>query len=238
MPDPRHHRPIRSYVLRQGRLTTGQRRAFATLWSRFGIDFTPGTPLDPQHLFGNRRPVWLEIGFGNGDSLASLAEHHPEINFLGIEVHRPGAGHLLLRIEELGLANLRVLSHDAVEVVEALPEASLDRIMLFFPDPWHKKKHHKRRILQPDFVDQLSRVIGPGGVFHAATDWEDYAHHMMAVLSQSTRFVNTCGSRQYAPRPEERPLTRFEQRGHRLGHGVWDLVFERCPDNSTWDSPG
>ena len=228
MPDaPPHHRRIRSFVLREGRLTTGQQRAFAELWPKWGIDFVPGQALAPPGLFANDRPVWLEIGFGNGESLAALAQRHPERNYLGIEVHRPGVGHLLLKIEALGLANVRVIRHDAVEVLAALPYASLAGVLLFFPDPWHKKKHHKRRILQPAMVDALARVIRPGGLFHAATDWEDYAQHMMAVMSASAAFENTVGPECFAPRPEDRPPTKFEQRGQRLGHGVRDLLFRR-----------
>jgi len=227
MPDQPHHRPIRSYVLREGRLTAGQERAFAELWPRFGLEYT-GTPLDLPTLFGNDRPVWLEIGFGNGDTLAELAARHPDRNYLGIEVHSPGVGHLLLQLEARGIANVRALRHDAVEVLQhALPPASLAGAYLFFPDPWHKRRHHKRRILQPAFVELVARAIRPGGLFHAATDWEDYAQHMLAVLTASPAFENTAGPGGFVPRPEDRPLTRFEQRGHRLGHGVWDLVFRR-----------
>jgi tRNA (guanine-N7-)-methyltransferase len=229
-------RGIKSFVLREGRLTAGQQRAFDELWPRFGIGGGPdddlewqGGQLDLAAVFGNDHPVTLEIGFGNGDSLAEMAAASPERNFIGIEVHRPGVGHLLLKIEELGLTNLRVMRKDAVQVLgRALPEASLDRVQLFFPDPWHKKRHHKRRILQPDFVRLLARVIRPGGLFHAATDWQDYAAHMMAVLSEAAGlFENAAGPGNYTPRPDYRPLTKFEQRGHRLGHGVWDLVFRR-----------
>jgi len=221
------HRPIRSYVLREGRLTPGQERAFRELWPAWGVDFEAHRALDPGALFGNDNPVWVEIGFGNGESLAAYAQANPHINYLGIEVHGPGVGHLLLRIEELGLNNLRVMKHDAVEVLKSLPDASLEGIMLFFPDPWHKKKHHKRRILQPAFVEELARLIRPGGLFHAATDWQEYAEQMMQVLSDSEAFENTAGDGHYSPRPESRPLTKFEQRGQRLGHGVWDLLFRR-----------
>jgi tRNA (guanine-N7-)-methyltransferase len=230
-------RTIRSFVLREGRLTPGQQRAFDELWPRFGLggnaddglDWQADQPLDLQAVFGNDHPVTLEIGFGNGDSLAEMAAASPERNFVGIEVHRPGVGHLLLKIEELGLTNLRVMRKDAVQVLKtALPEASLDRVQLFFPDPWHKKRHHKRRILQPAFVALLARVIRPGGHFHAATDWQDYAEHMLAVLSEAGElFENSAGPGNYTPRPAERPLTKFEQRGQRLGHGVWDLLFRR-----------
>ena len=228
-------RTIRSFVLREGRVTPGQQRAFDELWPRFGIgsddslDWPADITLDLPSIFGNDHPVTLEIGFGNGDSLAEMASAAPERNFIGIEVHRPGVGHLLLKTEELGLSNLRVMRKDAVQVLKtALPAASLDRVQLFFPDPWHKKRHHKRRILQPAFIALLARVIRPGGHFHAATDWENYAEHMMVMLTAaSDRFENTAGAGNYTPRPDYRPLTKFEQRGHRLGHGVWDLVFRR-----------
>jgi tRNA (guanine-N7-)-methyltransferase len=214
-------------VLRAGRLTAGQERAFTELWPRFGIDYT-GAPLDLSVLFGNDQPVWLEIGFGNGEGLAALAARHPDRNYLGVEVHQPGVGHLLLQLDALGLGNVRVLRHDAVEVLgHALAPAALAGALLFFPDPWHKRRHHKRRILQASFVDLLARAIRPGGLFHAATDWEDYAQQMLAVLEASPAFENLAGPGAFSPRPKERPLTRFEQRGHRLGHGVRDLVFRR-----------
>jgi tRNA (guanine-N7-)-methyltransferase len=225
----RHHRPIRSFVLREGRLTDAQERAFGELWPRFGVDWEPGNALDLADLFGNGRPVYLEIGFGNGETLAALAERHPERNYLGIEVHRPGVGHLLLALEKRGLANVRILRQDAVEVLEqGLPPASLGGVYLFFPDPWPKRKHHKRRILNPGFVRLLARVVRPGGLFHAATDWEPYAEQMLEVMSGAgDLFENTAGSGAFAPRPEERPLTKFELRGKRLGHAVRDLVFRR-----------
>lgn len=221
------HRPIRSYVLRQGRLTPGQQSAFERLWPAWGVDFTAGEKLDLRQLFENNHPVVLEIGFGNGESLVRYAQQHPQINYVGIEVHRPGVGHLLLKIEELGLTNLRLVHHDAIEVLNAMPDKSLTGLMLFFPDPWHKKKHRKRRILQPAFIRQMGRLIHEGGLFHAATDWEDYARQMLEVLSQSDQFDNTAGAGNFCQRPDERPLTKFEQRGQRLGHGVWDLLFLR-----------
>ena len=225
--NPRPHRPIRSFVLRQGRLTPGQARAFERLWPRFGVDFRP-EPLDLAALFGNPAPVYLEIGFGNGDALAAMAARHPERNYLGIEVHAPGVGHLLRRLEEQGSDNVRLLRHDAVEVLQRMiPPAGLAGGYLFFPDPWHKKRHHKRRIVQPPFVELLASRLQRGGFFHAATDWEDYARHMLTVLEASPHFRNVAPGGGFVPRPEERPLTRFEQRGLRLGHGVWDLVFER-----------
>lgn len=224
-----HHRPIRSFVLREGRLTQAQERAFNELWPLYGIDWRPGEPLYLPDLYDNERPVNLEIGFGNGVTLARMAEAAPDINWLGIEVHRPGVGHLLLEIEKSGLKNLRLMRQDAVELLtQGLQPASLDRVQLFFPDPWPKKKHHKRRILNPEFVGILAPLITPGGIFHAATDWEPYAHQMLDVLSAAEElFENTMGPGRFSPRPEYRPLTKFEHRGQRLGHRVHDLIFRR-----------
>jgi len=222
------HRPIRSFVLRQGRLTAGQQRAFETLWPRYGCDLSR-QPLLPERLFDHAQPLYLEIGFGNGESLAQMAQTNPQFNYLGVEVHRPGVGHLLIAIERLGLQNLRVMHHDAIEVLDALPDATLHGLLLLFPDPWHKKRHHKRRILQPSFVARAARVIRPGGFLHAATDWDDYAQQMLRVLEANSDFNNHAGRDQFTPRPEFRPLTKFEQRGQRLGHGVWDLHFIRQP---------
>jgi len=222
-------RPIRSFVLREGRLTAGQARAFDLLWPRFGLDRQPGEVLDLPALFGNDRPVVLEIGFGNGESLAAMAAAAPERNFLGVEVHRPGVGHLLLRIEALGLTNLRVLREDAVVLLDqGLAPASLAGVNLFFPDPWPKKRHHKRRLVQPAFVERLARVIAPGGLFHAATDWLAYAEQMRAELDAAdTSFVNTAGRGRFAPDPADRPPTKFELRGERLGHQAHDLIYRR-----------
>jgi tRNA (guanine-N7-)-methyltransferase len=216
-------------VLREGRLTAGQARAFSGLWPRFGIERQPGQVLDLPALFGNGRPVVLEIGFGNGESLAAMAAAAPDTNFLGVEVHRPGVGHLLLTIERLGLTNLRLLREDAQALlVDGLAPASLAGVNLFFPDPWPKKRHHKRRIVQPAFAERLARVITPGGLFHAATDWEPYAEHMLAVLDAAdTWFENTAGRGRFAPGPGDRPPTKFERRGERLGHQVRDLVVRR-----------
>ena len=219
-------RRIRSFVRREGRLTAGQQRALDQLWPLYGI--APDRPLALAELFGRQAPCTLEIGFGNGASLAEMAAAAPEQDFIGIEVHRPGVGHLLQEIEARRLHNLRVLCTDAVEVLERqLPDASLERVLLFFPDPWHKKKHHKRRILQPHFIELLARRLRPGGRFHMATDWQDYAEHMLAEMEQSPLFRNTAGVGQYAEKPAYRPTTKFERRGQRLGHGVWDLVYER-----------
>ncbi|MES9903219.1 MAG: tRNA (guanosine(46)-N7)-methyltransferase TrmB [Sedimenticola sp.] len=222
------HRAIKSYVLRTGRMTPGQERAFGRLWPQFGVDFN-GQPLAFEQLFGNSNPVFIEIGFGNGESLAQMAAAAPENNYLGIEVHRPGVGHLLLKIEEFELKNLRVIQHDAVEVLtQGVAGAALAGLFLFFPDPWHKKRHHKRRILKPGFVSLLKQVIQPGGFFHAATDWQPYAEQMMEVMSAAEDvFENSAGRGAFTPRPGHRLVTKFEQRGHRLGHGIWDLIFLR-----------
>ncbi|WP_295881136.1 tRNA (guanosine(46)-N7)-methyltransferase TrmB [uncultured Thiohalocapsa sp.] len=230
---PPHHRPVRSFVLREGRLTAGQQRAFETLWPRFGVDWQPGTALDPAALFDTPQPLVLEIGFGNGESLAAQAAAAPERNFLGLEVHRPGVGHLLLAIERLGLGNLRVMRADARALLRpppegGLPAASLAAVQLFFPDPWPKKRHHKRRIVQPDFMQDVSRVLAPGGIFHAATDWAPHAEHMLTVLeAMPALFENTAGPGHFAKRPASRPPTKFERRGERLGHQVFDLVYRR-----------
>ena len=228
-PSPFPHRPIRSFVLREGRLTAGQERAFTELWPRWGCDWRPGTELDLPALFGNARPAVLEIGFGNGESLARMAATEPGRNFLGLEVHRPGVGHLLLDIERRGLTNLRVMRQDAIALLhDGLAAASLAAVHLYFPDPWPKKRHHKRRIVQPAFVVLVARVLASGGLFHAATDWEPYAEHMLTVLDAADDlFVNSAGRGHYAPRPASRPLTKFERRGERLGHAVRDLIYVR-----------
>lgn len=224
----KHLRPIRSFVLREGRLTPGQQRAFDTIWPLFGIEYQD-QQLDLPSLFGNDNPVYLEIGFGNGDSLAQMAKANPEINYLGIEVHRPGVGHLLLKIEELELTNIRIIRNDAVDVLKnGITDSALTAVFLFFPDPWHKRKHNKRRILNTAFVDQLARTIKSGGFFHAATDWQEYAKQMMREMTAANAyFSNSTGPDNFHPRPDYRPLTKFEQRGQRLGHGVWDLTFRR-----------
>lgn len=210
-------------------MTAAQERAIAELWPRYGIDWRPGPHLDLAEVFGNRRPVVLEIGFGNGESLAEMAAADPVLNWLGVEVHGPGVGHLLLQIERRQLPNLRVLRHDAVELLaQGITPGALERVQLFFPDPWPKTRHHKRRILSPELRDLLGRAIRPGGNFHAATDWGPYAEQMLAVLeAPGSPFMNTAGPGRYAERPTERPPTRFERRGERLGHEVRDLVFRR-----------
>ncbi len=221
------HRRIRSFVRREGRLTPGQQKALDELWPRYGVEQSE-QPLDLEMLFGRTAPTICEIGFGDGESLATMANQHPENNYLGIEVHRPGVGRLLRRVEELGLSNVRVMCADAVEVLTAqLPDDALEALLLFFPDPWHKKRHHKRRQVQPEWAQLVRRKLRIGGHLHMATDWEDYAHHMLEVLGAADGFRNTSDAGDFVPRPDYRPLTKFEQRGHRLGHGVWDLIFER-----------
>lgn len=205
---------------------TGQLRALKELGPRLLIPYAP-EPLDLNAVFGRKAPKVLEIGFGMGAATAAIAQAHPETDYLGVEVHTPGVGALLKSIGELGLTNLRIIQHDAVEVLEhMLPDACLDGTHIFFPDPWHKKRHHKRRLVQPDFVALLVKKLKPCGYLHLATDWADYAHQMLEVLSANPNLANTV--KDYAPRPEYRPLTKFEQRGVRLGHGVWDLVFRRA----------
>ncbi|MEK6686694.1 MAG: tRNA (guanosine(46)-N7)-methyltransferase TrmB [Pseudomonadota bacterium] len=216
---------IRSFVLRQGRVSHAQRRACETLLPQYGIPFTEN-PLDLDQVFGRSAPKILEIGFGMGESTALIAQKHPENDYLAIEVHTPGVGSLLNQIEALGLTNLRIIQHDAVEVLEhMLPAECLHGIHIFFPDPWPKAKHHKRRLIQPALVARLCEHLKPEGYIHAATDWEDYAVQMLQVLNNEPRLINTASD--YAPRPEYRPLTKFEQRGLKLGHGVWDLIFSK-----------
>jgi tRNA (guanine-N7-)-methyltransferase len=208
-------------------MTPAQQRAFEQLWPRWGLEHSDGL-LDADAVFGRRAPRVLEIGFGMGQSLAEMAAAAPERDFIGVEVHRPGVGRLLNLIEAGGLSNLRLYCHDAVEVLrDCIPPASLDTVQIFFPDPWHKKRHHKRRLIQPAFVALLASRIAPCGLLHLATDWEPYAAHMLEVLEQCGALHNCAGPQRYSPRPPQRPLTRFEQRGERLGHGVYDLLFRR-----------
>ncbi|WP_407331391.1 tRNA (guanosine(46)-N7)-methyltransferase TrmB [Enterovibrio sp. 27052020O] len=220
-------RRIRSFVRREGRLTKGQEQAMNECWPTMGIDFEE-KKLNWVEVFGNDNPVVLEIGFGMGASLVEMAKNAPEKNFIGIEVHSPGVGACLMAARDAGITNLRVMCHDAVEVFEhMLPELSLDTVQLFFPDPWHKKRHHKRRIVQPEFAQMLRSKLKIGGIFHMATDWENYAEHMVEVMDVAPGYKNTATDGSYIPRPDERPLTKFEARGHRLGHGVWDMKYAR-----------
>lgn len=218
-------RHIRSFVLRQGRVSPAQQRAVETLMPRFGIPYAP-MALDLDLAFGRNAPKILEIGFGMGDSTATIALNHPENDYLALEVHTPGVGNLLKLIDAQQINNIRIMQHDAVEVLrDMIGDATLDGVHIFFPDPWHKARHNKRRLIQPPFIEKLVQKIKPGGYIHVATDWQDYAEQVLEVLSKEPLLENTAPD--YAPRPAYRPLTKFEQRGIRLGHGVWDLVFLR-----------
>jgi tRNA (guanine-N7-)-methyltransferase len=219
-------RRIPSFVRREGRMTAGQQRALQEFWPRFGVDST--VPVDPAVVFGRVAPLTLEIGFGNGDTLLAMAKEYPDCDYLGIEVHRPGIGRLLHELEKQQLGNVRVMCGDAVDILhDLLPVQSLQRILLLFPDPWHKQRHHKRRIVQPDFIDLLAEKLHRGGILHMATDWGDYARHMLGVMRDNAAFRNCAGAGNFAQRPAYRPVTRFERRGQRLGHAVHDLLFER-----------
>ncbi len=218
-------RRIRSFVKREGKLTKGQQNAIEQGWDDFGVDLDDQT-LNLVELFDRDAPMVLEIGFGNGLSLADMAEQSPELNFFGIEVHKPGVGSLLVQVRQRELSNVRVSGDDAVQVLEnQIPDKSLERVQIFFPDPWHKKRHHKRRLVQAEFVKTLITKLKEGGRIHVATDWENYAEHILEVLSANSDLVNT--AKDYAPKPDYRPGTKYEARGVRLGHGVWDLVFEK-----------
>ena len=219
------HPPIRSYVLRQGRFSRGQQRAYVELLPRFGVPFEK-KEIDFEALFGRRAPVIAEVGFGMGETTAAIAAGNPDRDYLAIEVHSPGVGSLLKQMEEKGLANIRIVQHDAAEVFrDMIPRASLAGVHVFFPDPWPKKRHHKRRLLQPAFATLAAERLKPGGYLHVATDWQDYAEQALEVLGAVPALANTAEG--FAPRPESRPLTKFERRGRNLGHGVWDLLFEK-----------
>lgn len=220
-------RSVRSFVVRAGRATVAQQRALIELWPLYGIEYA-AEPLDLEQVFGRSAPRMIEIGFGAGEALLEFARSHPDVDCIGIEVHRPGVGHLLLDAHTAGLKNLRIICHDAVEVLQhQLPAASLALAHIFFADPWPKKRHHKRRLIQPPFVAVLARVLQPQGTLRLATDWEPYAHHIRSVIDASPSFDNVAGAAGFVERPAVRPLTRFERRGHRLGHGVWDLAYAR-----------
>jgi tRNA (guanine-N7-)-methyltransferase len=221
-----HHPPIRSYVLRQGRFSRGQQRALAELLPTMGVPYAP-VPLDFPAIFGRRAPVVVEVGSGMGETTARIAQENPGIDYLAIEVHAPGVGSLLRQLAAASLGNVRVVQHDAVDVMrDMVPAGSLAGIHVFFPDPWPKKRHHKRRLIQPDFARLLAERLAPGGYLHVATDWQEYAEHALAVLSHEELLANTAEN--YAPRPATRPQTKFERRGIKLGHGVWDIVFTRA----------
>lgn len=226
-PDPSapHQRPIRSFVLRQGRMSAAQQRALETLLPRFGLPFS-ATPVDLDHVFGRVAPHVIEIGCGMGETTAEIAQARPEIDFVAVEVHAPGIGSLLRHVDTLALRNVRVIQHDAVDVVASMiaPRA-LAGIHIFFPDPWPKKRHHKRRLLKPAFMHELAQRLAADGYLHVATDWEDYAREIMATSVAEPLLENTVPG--FAPRPDYRPLTKFEARGLKLGHSVWDMIFRR-----------
>lgn len=227
-------RKIRSFVLRAGRITAAQQRALTELWPKYGLEVSPsGEVFDLDRIFGRKAKRSLEIGFGNGENLIGLARAHPERDFIGVEVHRSGVGHLLLEIEASQLSNVKVICYDAVEVLERfIAPTALDEILILFPDPWHKKRHHKRRLVQPEFVSLAASRLQSGGRLQLATDWEPYAIQMLEVVGANPQFTNLAGVEGFMPRPEWRALTRFERRGHRLGHGVWDLSFEVRSDQN------
>lgn len=217
---------IRSFVIRAGRITSGQKSAFESWWPSYGLSLYQGA-IDPQVIFGRKAPLVLEIGFGMGDSLLEMARNEPEKDFIGIEVHPPGVGKLINNAGKEGIKNLRVYMADAMDVLEdCIPNACIDRLQLYFPDPWHKKKHNKRRLLQSAFVKNIHPKLKTGGVFHMATDWQAYAEHMLEVMNDAPFFTNTLVAGGYSERPSYRPLTKFEKRGEKLGHGVWDLLFQ------------
>ena len=229
-PEGVHLRQIKSYVLRAGRMGPGQQRAFEQFGPRFLLAYDATQRLDPLAVFGRSAPLIMEIGFGMGGATAHIAQVRPDDNFLCCEVHEPGVGALLKLCGEQDIGNIRIFQHDAVEVLDhMLPEQSLDGVHIFFPDPWHKARHHKRRLIQSPFVNRLARHLKPGGYLHLATDWQPYAEQMLEVLSAEPLLANTApaGGEGYVPKPDYRPLTKFENRGLKLGHGVWDLVFRR-----------
>ena len=220
-------RAIRSFVLRQGRFTPAQQRAFDELWPRFGLDYT-GVPRDFDEVFARSAPRVLEIGFGNGDALRFAAAQDPDRDYIGIEVHAPGVGRLLNALDADNASHVRLYHHDAVEVLRnEIADASLDEVRIYFPDPWHKKRHNKRRLIQPEFAALLVCKLRIGGRLHAATDWQDYAEQMWDVLDATPGLTNRAGPRGHLPRPQWRPQTHFETRGQKLGHGVWDLVYDK-----------
>ncbi|WNC74280.1 tRNA (guanosine(46)-N7)-methyltransferase TrmB [Thalassotalea psychrophila] len=220
-------RKVRSFVKREGRLTKAQARALDTLWDTMGLNHSDGI-IDVETLFGNNNPITLEIGFGMGKSLVAMAKAAPEQNFIGIEVHRPGVGACIAEAEAEGVTNLKVYEHDAIEILaECIPKGIVDTVQLFFPDPWHKAKHHKRRIVKPEFIESIRGALKVDGVFHMATDWENYAECMLEDMKTAPGFNNLSDTQDYVPRPDSRPLTKFENRGQNLGHGVWDLQFNK-----------
>ena len=220
-------RKVRSFVKREGRLTKGQASALEEFWSTMGLNHQDGM-IDFASLFNNNNPIVLEIGFGMGKSLVEMAKNAPDLNFVGVEVHRPGVGACISLAQDEGVDNLKVFEHDAIEVLaDCIPDSSLTTVQLFFPDPWHKKKHHKRRIVSLEFVETIRQKLKVGGVFHMATDWENYAECMIEDMKSAPGYENLAIEGDFVPRPDSRPLTKFENRGNNLGHGVWDIQFKR-----------
>lgn len=220
-------KPIRSFVIRSGRMTAGQQKSWEECWPKMGLTCGEAVP-DVRDSFPSQQPLVVEIGFGMGSSLVEMAKQASNLNFLGIEVHRPGVGAMMGLAQESELTNIKVFCEDANEVLKShVSDASIHRLQLYFPDPWHKARHNKRRLVQPAFVQNIRPKLEVGGVFHMATDWEPYAEHMISVMESAEGFRNVSGKDQYAQRPDYRPITKFEKRGQKLGHGVWDLLFER-----------
>lgn len=227
MSDQELSHKIKSFVIRAGRMTGSQQKGWNDVFPKHGFSLTE-SQFDWEHSYAVNGPRVVEIGFGMGDSLLAMAEQNPTYRYLGLEVHKPGVGKLFAEVEKRGIENIKVFAEDAVRVLEvSIPPQTVDLIQIFFPDPWHKKRHHKRRLIQPDFVDLLLTRLAPAGRIHLATDWQPYAEHMMAVLENNQNVRNVAGAQQFIPRPELRPETKFERRGHRLGHGVWDLMFQK-----------
>lgn len=228
MSDQELSRKIKSFVIRAGRMTNSQQKGWNQVFPKHGFSVTE-SQFDWEDSYAVSGPRVVEIGFGMGDSLLAMAEQNPTYRYLGLEVHKPGVGKLFAEVEKRGIENIKVFAEDAVRVLEeSIPPQTIDLIQIFFPDPWHKKRHNKRRLIQPDFVDLLLTRLAPEGRLHLATDWQPYAEHMMAVLENNDNVQNVAGPQQFILRPESRPETKFERRGHRLGHGVWDLMFQRC----------
>lgn len=220
-------RKIRSYVMRSGRMSERYRNAMDTHWESVGLN--PAAPLQPETVFGRQAPLVVEIGFGMGDSLLEMAAAHPDTDFIGIEVHEPGVGRVVFHVQDRGLKNLKVYRVDAVEVLtHCIPDGSVDRLQLYFPDPWHKKKHHKRRLVQTEFAALVRQKLKYNGQWHIATDWENYAEHCIEVMSTADGFSNVAGDKHFVEKPDYRPQTKFERRGERLGHGVWDMLFTKA----------
>lgn len=226
------YRTIRSFVKREGKITTGQQNAIDELWGRYGVglsgvDLSDST-IDFAELFGRQAKLVMEIGFGNGLSLAEMAQRNPETNFLGVEVHKPGVGSLLVQVKKRSLENVRVCGQDAVELLKQIPENSIDRLQIFFPDPWHKKRHHKRRLIKAEFIKDVVKCLKSGAVLHVATDWENYAENVLDVLTKNGDLKNLSDTDDgFSPKPDYRPETKYERRGLNLGHGVWDVLFQK-----------